>query len=68
MALLAQLPIKLQMWWVPKDVEADRPVGVDVGMVDPRCEGYLQGIVVDCLEQNFEKETLFALTFGGLKG
>ena len=25
----------------PKDVEANRPIGVDVGMVDPGCEGYL---------------------------
>ena len=25
----------------PKNVEANRPIGVDVGMVDPGCEGYL---------------------------
>ena len=25
----------------PKDVEANRPIGVDVGVVDPGCEGYL---------------------------
>ena len=52
----------------PKDVEADGPIGVDVGMVDPRCEGYLQRILVDCLEQSFENENFFGLTFGGLKG
>ena len=52
----------------PKNVEANRPIGVDVGMVDPRCEGYLQRILVDCLEQSFENENFFGLTFGGLKG
>lgn len=42
----------------PKDVEADGPIGVDVGMVDPRCEGYLwrlEGVVsrkVNCEEEH----------------
>ena len=52
----------------PKDVQANRPIGVDVGVVDPGCEGYLQRILVDCLEQSFENENFFGLTFGGLKG
>ena len=26
----------------PKDVQANRPIGVDVGVVDPGCERYLQ--------------------------
>ena len=26
----------------PKDVKANRPIGVDVGVVDPGCEGYLK--------------------------